>query len=69
MGQNMVIFDLIKGDERKKYAKKHGISSLLNYYHGLPWNDQESEKVYKICNDKNITWEKYYNFNKKNVLF
>ena len=51
----------VDGKERKIYAKKHGIKSLINIYHGLPWNDKESERVYKICNEKNITWETYYN--------
>lgn len=65
---NQAILNYIDGDERKKYAKKHGISSLINYYHGLPWNDAESEKVYKICNERNITWEKYYGIKKTKAV-
>lgn len=61
--------DYIDGKERKKYAEKHGISSLINCYHGLPWNDKESESVYKICNEKGITWEKYYKLTPKNMIF
>lgn len=61
--------DYIDGKERRKYAEKHGISSLINYYHGLPWNDKESERVYKICNEKGITWEKHYNISLKKMLF
>ena len=64
-----MIFDLIEGEERKKYAKKHGINSLINYFHGLPWNNEESERVYKICNNKGITWEEYYNINVKNPIY
>lgn len=63
------ILDLIEGEERKKYAKKHGISSLINYFHYLPWNDEESERVYKICNEKGITWEEYYNIKNKDVVY
>lgn len=59
------VLSLIEGEERKKYAKTHGIASLINVFHGLPWNDSESERVYKICNDKKITWEEYYGINKK----
>lgn len=60
MVTNDVILKMIEGKERKKYAMTHGIGSLINMYHGLPWNDEESERVYKICNDKGITWEEYY---------
>ena len=63
------IIDLIEGKERQKYAMKHGVSSLINLFHCLPWNDDESERVYKICNDKGITWEQYYGIKKKNVLY
>ena len=56
---------LIDGEERKKYAKKHGIGSLINLYHGLPWDDNESEKIYKY----GITWEQYYNFKSDSVIF
>lgn len=59
----------IKGEERKKYALKHGPSALINFYHGLPWNDAESERVYKICNEKGITWEKYYGLVGNEQLF
>jgi len=54
------IFDFIEGKERKKYAENHGPGSLINMYHGLPWKGKESEKIYKICNEKGITWEQYY---------
>ena len=57
----------IEGEQRRKYAAKHGISSLINMYHGMPWNDEKSEQVYKICNDKNITWEQYYGIKDKNA--
>lgn len=60
---------LIDGEERKKYAKKHGIGSLINLYHGLPWDDNESEKIYKYCNEHGITWEQYYNFKSDSVIF
>ena len=64
------VFDLIDGKERRKYAETRGINSLINMYHGLPWNDDEAERVYKICNDKGITWEQYYNIDtSKKVLF
>lgn len=63
------VLSLIKGEERRKYAKIHGLSSLINYFHGLPWNDEESERVYKICNDKGITWEQYYKVPKKEVIY
>lgn len=64
------VFDLIDGKERKKYAETRGINSLINMYHGLPWNDDEAERVYKICNDKGITWEQYYGIDpSKKVLF
>lgn len=67
---NESILQLIDGQERRKYAKKHGIGALINYYHGLPWDDDESEKVYKICNDKGITWEEYYGLKpKKTTIF
>lgn len=59
------IYDEIKGKERRKYAEKHGIASLINMYHGLPWNDAESERVYGICNKRGITWEKYYGIKKE----
>ena len=48
------ILSTIKGSERKKYATTHGINSLINAYHGLPWNDKEAERVYKICNENCI---------------
>ncbi len=60
------IYDFVEGEERKKYAKKYGISSLINYFHGLPWNNEESEKVYKECNEKGITWEDFYGITKNN---
>lgn len=59
---------LIKGKERQKYAQKHGIDKLINIYHGLPWNDEKSEKVYKICNEQNISWEQYYGIKKHNLI-
>ena len=65
----MVELDVIDGKERKKYAITHGISSLINYYHGLPWNDAESERVYKVCNDKGITWEQYYDVKAGDVIY
>lgn len=63
------ILNLIEGTERRKYAEKHGLSSLINMFHFLPWNDAESERVYKICNEKGITWEKYYGLKKDNLIF
>lgn len=66
---NEELLKYIEGKERRKYAKKHGISSLINMYHGLPWNDAESERVYKICNNKGITWEKYYKIPNEKFLF
>lgn len=63
------ILKMIDGQERQKYAKKHGISSLINMYHGLHWNDAESERVYKICNDKGITWQEYYKIPKKQLFY
>lgn len=65
---NEFILQMIEGKERRKYAKKHGVNSLVNMYHDLPWNDAESERVYKICNDKGITWEEYYGIKKKDIL-
>lgn len=59
------ILDFIEGEERRKYAKNHGVDSLINYYHFLPWNDAESERVYGICNKKGITWEEYYGLTNK----
>lgn len=56
----MVELEFITGKERREYAKKHGPNSLINMFHGLHWNDSESERVYAICNKKGITWEKYY---------
>lgn len=64
-----VALDLIKGKERRRYAEKHGISSLINSFHGLPWNDKESERVYKICNNRNITWQEYYGVKNKEVIY
>lgn len=64
-----IILEQINGEERQKYAQTHGVGSLINMYHGLPWNDTESERVYKICNDKGITWEEYYKIPKRVVLF
>jgi hypothetical protein len=62
--------ELIEGEYRRKYAKKYGIGSLINYFHGLPWNDDESEKAYKICLDNGITWEEYYRIGKdKEVIY
>lgn len=63
------VLSLIEGENRREYARKHGISSLINYFHYLPWNDEESERVYKICNEKNITWEEYYKLSKKGSIF
>ena len=63
------ILELVKGKERKKYARKHGISALINMYHDLPWNDAESERVYKICNQKKITWEEFYKLKDKDLIF
>lgn len=63
------LLDLIEGKHRKEYAKKHGINSLINMFHGLPWNNDESEKVYEICNKKGITWEEYYNISIKDKMF
>lgn len=63
------VLDYITGKERRKYAEKHGISSLINLYHGLPWNDKESERVYKICNQRGITWEKYYGAKQKDAVY
>lgn len=60
--------ELIKGKERRKYAKTHGIDKLINIYHGLPWNDEKAEKVYKICNDKNISWEEYYGIKERDLI-
>lgn len=60
------IYDYIEGKERKRYAKKYGCDSLINYFHGLPWNDEESERVYKICLDEGITWEDFYGISKNN---
>ena len=59
------VLDLIgvKG-ERRKYIVKHGLDSPMNYFDGIHWNDEESEKVYKICNEAGITWEEYYGINK-----
>lgn len=61
--------EYIDGKERKKYAEKHGVSSLINYYHGLPWNDEKSEKVYAICNEKNITWQQYYGIKEGDYIY
>lgn len=63
------VLSLITGKERKKYAKKHGISSLINFYHGLPWIGAESERVYAICNQKNITWEEYYGVKSNGYIY
>lgn len=60
---------LVKGEHRREYARRHGLSSLITKYHWLPWNDEESERVYKICNDKGITWEEYYGLPKKEMIF
>ena len=59
--------DFIEGDERRKYAAKHGLSSLINMYHGMPWKGEEAEKVYKICNDKGIPQEEYYGIKNRNA--
>lgn len=63
------IYDYIEGEQRKKYAKKHGPGSLINNYHNLPWKGPEAERVYKICNEKGITWQKYYGIKEKDKLF
>lgn len=63
------ILNLVDGKERRKYAKTHGCGSLINMYHGLPWNDAESERVYKICNQQKITWEDYYRIHRPNVIY
>ena len=64
-----MVNNIIEGKYRRKYAEKHGLSSLINYFHDLPWNDAESERVYKICLEKNITWEKYYGRAPKNAIY
>ena len=72
MVEDMVndVFDLVEGEERRKYAQAHGINSLINMFHGLPWNDEESERVYRICNEREITWEEYYGIDKnRNVIY
>lgn len=64
------LIEVIEGEERKKYAKRHGVSSLINYYHFLPWKGKEAERIYKICNQKGITWEEYYGLtDKKDLMF
>lgn len=68
-GAEYVIDKIIVGDQRKKYAKRHGIDSLINAFHGLPWNDKESERVYKICNDRGITWEQFYGIKSHEVIY
>lgn len=67
MVEDILVF--IEGKERRKYAKKHGISSLINYFHGLPWKGEKAEKIYKICNDQNIKWEEYYNTSTKGKIY
>ena len=54
------ILALIEGEEKRKYIMTHGLYSAINAFHGLPWNDEEAERVYKICNEKGITWQEYY---------
>lgn len=63
------LLQFIQGEERKKYAEKHGVGSLINAYHGLHWNDEESERVYKICNTKGITWEEYYKISNTSEIY
>lgn len=58
----------VKG-EKRKYVKKHGLSSPINCFHGLPWDNEESERVYKICNERNITWEEYYHIKDEESRF
>ncbi len=57
-GKEKELVDIIEGEERRKYAAKHGIYSLM-YTFLTKRNDEESEKIYKICNEKGITWEEY----------
>lgn len=64
-----MVIDFVEGKYRQQYAKKHGLNSLINYFHDLPWNDEESERVYKLCLEKDITWEKYYGYAPKNVIY
>ena len=64
--------DFIERDVRRKYIAKHGLSSPINMYHGMPWKGERAEKVYKICNDKGITWEEYYgikDLNAPNIIY
>ena len=50
--------------EKRKYVKKHGLGSSIWSFCGLDCSPEEAERVYKICNDKGITWEEYYHVKK-----
>ena len=65
------ILDLLElTGEKRKYAKQHGLDALIGAFQGLPWNDEEAERVYKICNEKGITWQEYYGVKeKKGVIY
>ena len=39
------ILALIEGEEKRKYIMTHGLYSAINAFHGLPWNDEEAERV------------------------
>lgn len=54
-----VILNIIEGEYRRKYAKKHGYERLMSAYDSVHWKDDEAEKVYKACLERDITWEEY----------
>lgn len=48
--------------ERRIYAKKYGISALADPLSNRHWNDEE---MYKICNERGITWQEYFRKSEK----
>ncbi len=64
------LIGIVDGEEGRKYAAKHGIYSLMSKFLSSR-SLEESEKIYKICNENDITWEKYLGIDpekRKNVL-
>lgn len=58
-----IILDALELEgERRKYAKKRGIEALADPLTNRHWNDEE---MYRICNEKGITWQEYFGMSEK----
>ena len=53
------LIGVVEGEEARKYAVKHGLYSLMSTFLSNR-SLEETEKIYKACNEKGITWEKYF---------